>query len=466
MSAAAAHELVERALALAAQHPGHAGTSVVVTHGSSANLRWAANTLTTNGVSTGQSVTVATALHRGDGACLGTVSRRGVGLDDLPDLVAQAQAVAEQAPASEDAAELVDAGAGSDFTEGAQDTGPQALQRLAEGLGEALDRARAGGSELFGYAEQTLRTVWLGTSAGVRRRHVQPSGTVELTGKSDQRSRSTYASQAARDLAEVDILALADEVNVRLGWQARRVDVPPGRLDAVLPPTAVADLLVYLYWSSDARSAHEGRSVFSRPGGGTRLDDVLTDVPLSLGSDPAYAGVECEPFVLTTQSSPFASVFDNGMASPAATWLAAGRLAALPTTRHTAKMTGLPFRPAVDNLVASSPDGAGSTADLVAGTQRGLLLTCLWYIREVDPTTLLLTGLTRDGVYLVDGGEVVGAANNFRFNESPVDMLRRITGVSAPSRTMSREWGEHFPRTVMPALRVHDFNFSSVSQAS
>jgi predicted Zn-dependent protease len=102
---------------------------------------------------------------------------------------------------------------------------------------------------------------------------------------------------------------------------------------------------------------------------------------------------------------------------------------------------------------------------MVADTERGLLLTCLWYIREVDPQTLLLTGLTRDGVYLVENGKVRGAVNNFRFNESPIDLLQRATEASASEHTMSREWSDYFRRTLMPALRVPDFNMSTVSKA-
>jgi predicted Zn-dependent protease len=103
---------------------------------------------------------------------------------------------------------------------------------------------------------------------------------------------------------------------------------------------------------------------------------------------------------------------------------------------------------------------------MIAGTERGLLLTCLWYIREVDPQTLLLTGLTRDGVFLVENGAVQGAVNNFRFNESPIDLLRRATQVGRSEHTMSREWSDYFRRTVMPPVRIPDFNMSTVSQAS
>ncbi len=129
-------------------------------------------------------------------------------------------------------------------------------------------------------------------------------------------------------------------------------------------------------------------------------------------------------------------------------------------------MTSQPVTPAIDNLVLEVEGATASEADLIAGTERGLLLTCLWYIREVDAQSLLLTGLTRDGVYLVEDGEITGAVNNFRFNESPVDLLRRFTHASATVPSFGREWGDdYFSRTATPALRVPDFNMSSVSQA-
>ena len=122
--------------------------------------------------------------------------------------------------------------------------------------------------------------------------------------------------------------------------------------------------------------------------------------------------------------------------------------------------------PAIDNLILDGGEDR-SLEEMVASTERGLLLTCLWYIREVDPATLLLTGLTRDGVYLIEDGVVVGEVNNFRFNESPVDLLRRFTHASATVPSFSREWGDdYFSRTATPGLRVPDFNMSSVSQAT
>ena len=232
------------------------------------------------------------------------------------------------------------------------------------------------------------------------------------------------------------------------------------------PITAVADLMIYAYWNAGARVAHEGQSVFSRRGGGTRIGERLSRHPVQMYSDPAYPGLGAAPFVTASQSNNLESVFDNGIALTRTSWIEDGTLAALLQTRQSATMTGRPVTPYVDNLVVEVDGGSGDTDDVVAGVEDGLLVTCLWYIRVVDPQTLLLTGLTRDGVYLVENGEVTGAVNNFRFNESPVDLLDRFAAASRTVPAFSREWGDYFSRTAMPALRVPDFNMSSVSQAN
>jgi predicted Zn-dependent protease len=234
----------------------------------------------------------------------------------------------------------------------------------------------------------------------------------------------------------------------------------------VLPPTAVADLMINAYWSMAGREAAEGRTVFSAPSGQTRLGERLTDAPVTLRSDPFAPGLECAPYTLATSSGSTATVFDNGLAVPGVDWIRDGVLTNLAHTRWTAEhFGGTGATPGADNLIMSTATPAGSLDDLIARTTRGLLVTCLWYIREVDPQTLLLTGLTRDGVYLVENGEVAGAVNNFRFNESPVDLLGRLLEVGDTVPTLPREWGDWFTRAAMPAVRVDGFNMSSVSAA-
>jgi predicted Zn-dependent protease len=294
---------------------------------------------------------------------------------------------------------------------------------------------------------------------------------VELNAKTADLAHSAWGGRStptAADLAALDVGALDAELTRRLAWGERRVDLPAGRYPTVLSPSAMADLMTYLCWEMSGRSAQEGRSAFSAPPGAgspTRVGERLTALPLTLRSDPGAPGLECAPFLATPHSSDDVSVFDNGAALRPVDWVADGVVGALTYPRAAAIEFGTEFTAPADNLSLTA--GADSSLeDLVGGVERGLLLTCLWYIRMVDPASLLLTGLTRDGVFLVEGGEVVAEVNNFRFNESPLDLLRRVSAAGAAERTLPREFKDWFTRTVMPPVVVSDFNMSSVSRAS
>ncbi|MFJ8307415.1 MULTISPECIES: metallopeptidase TldD-related protein [unclassified Streptomyces] len=454
------HEIVERALELSTAD----GCVVIADEHSSANLRWAGNALTTNGVTRGRTLTVIATVDGAEGTASGVVSRSAVTAADLEPLVRAAEAAARGAGPAEDAQPLVGGvPVAPDFTDAPAETSSAVFADFAPALGEAFARARAGERELYGFASHELTSTYLGTSTGLRLRHDQPNGTLELNAKSPDRTRSAWAGRATADFKDVDPGALDEELARRLGWAERRVELPAGRYETLLPPSAVADLLIYQIWSAAARDAAEGRTVFSRQGGGTRIGETLCPLPLSLRSDPNEPGLEYAPFMVAHASGDAESVFDNGLPVTATDWMREGRLEHLVTTRHSAQLTGLPVAPSPGNLIL---DGGGerSLDEMVAATERGLLVTCLWYIREVDPATLLLTGLTRDGVYLVENGEVVGEVNNFRFNESPVDLLSRATEAGRTGKTLPREWSDYFTRAAMPALRIPDFNMSSVSQ--
>jgi predicted Zn-dependent protease len=462
-------ETVERALAAA--RPG-AETVVIADESSTANLRWAGNTLTTNGVAASRSLTVIAVDRRADGTTgVGTVARTGITPGQVEELVREAEKAAADAAPAEDAEDLVTGEAGyrsdsSSWSAPADGTDFTVFRTFAAQLGDTLREAEATGRKLYGFAEHGVTASFLGTSAGVRARYDQPAGRLELNAKSADLARSAWAGAATRDFSDVDVTALDAGLAERLRWQERRLELPAGRYETLLPPTAVSDLMIYLYWSAGARDAGEGRTVFSRAGGGTRIGERLAAAPLDLFSDPAYPGLECAPFNVAHASGRDTSVFDNGLPSPRASWLSEGVLTALHSSRYSAGLTGLPVTPAVDNLILSAPGAAASLEQMIASTKRGLLLTCLWYIRAVDPQTLLLTGLTRDGVYLVEDGEVAGVVNNFRFNESPVGLLPRVLEAGATEQTLPREWGDYFNRAAMPPLRVEGFNMSSVSQAN
>jgi predicted Zn-dependent protease len=455
-------DMIEQALSMSRSD----GCIVIADEITSANLRWANNTLTSNGVSRESALTVI-AIKEG---ATGIVTQEGVTVDTLEGVVRAAEVAAAGSAKAEDRMPLAGADAlpqRGDWDAPPAETSIGVFAGTARELGEQFHRGEAEGELLFGYASHRLRTSYLGSSTGLRARHDQPTGHLEINAKSKDFARSAWAGVPTEDFTDVDVPAMTADLSTRLGWATRQVELPAGRYRTLLPPTAVADLMISLYWSLGARDAHDGRTVFSRPGGGTRVGDRLSDTPITLRSDPEADYLMCSPFVLAHNSSAAMSVFDNGLPIPATRWISDGILRALIQTRHSSTVTGLPVTPYVDNLIMDgTTDGPGLDAMAGATSDRALLLTCLWYIRTVDPQTLLLTGLTRDGVYLVEGGEVVGAVNNFRFNESPVDLLARVSSVGRSERTLPREWSDYFTRTAMPALLVEDFNMSSVSQAS
>lgn len=455
-------ETVEQSLALSRAD----GCIVIADESSSANLRWANNTLTTNGVTRGRYLTVIATLGGATGTAAGVVSRSGVTSDTLAALVQAAEDAARGAGPAEDAAPLISRDSlPHDWDAPPAETSIAVFSSFAPALGEALGRAGAAGRALFGFASHHLTSTYIGSSTGLRLRHDQPSGSVELNAKSADWSRSAWTGAGTRDFSDIDVAALDASLEEQLGWADRRLDLPAGRYEALLPPSAVGDFMLFLYWSATARAAHEGRSVFSRPGGGTRVGEQLAAIPITLRSDPGAPGMECAPFVVDRVSGEAGSVFDTGLPLQTTEWIGDGVLRALLQTRHSARLAGLPLTPRIGNLVLSADTATATLPAMVAGTDRALLLTSLFYIRLVDPRTLLLTGLTRDGVYLVERGEVVGAVNNFRFNESPVSLLGRIAEAGATAPTLPREWSS-FTRTAMPPLRIRDFNMSSVSPAS
>ena len=285
-------EAVERALAAARCDD----CVVIAEETSDANLRWAGNTLTTNGVSRSRQLTVIAIDRRAGGAAAaGVVSRAGVRPDQIEEVVREAEHAAAEGTPAEDAARLPGpeqswspgpAGDESDQVAGPGNAesfgmlGPEErrwdsppdrteiglLRDFAAGLGETLRGAAAAGRKLYGFAEHGLVSTFLGTSAGLRLRYDQPTGRIELNAKSADLTRSAWTGAATRNFTDVDIAGLDAGLAERLSWAERSVSLPPGRYETLLPPTAVSDLLVYLYWSAGAKDAADGRTVFSQAG--------------------------------------------------------------------------------------------------------------------------------------------------------------------------------------------------------
>lgn len=436
---------------------------VVVKDKTQANLRWASSTLTTNGVIQERNVTVIAFVAMDGSMASGAVSRTNVSESDIDALLAEATAAAKAAGAAEDFAPLAKDVSFGNWSAPHTSTGPEVFANFAPELGEMMRRSQSDSIELFGYAEHTHETIWVGSKGGMRLRHDSPVGRVEMTGKSHQRSRSTWDGVETHDFKNVSVAKIDANIRQRLAWQEKKIDLPAGKYDTIFPSGSIADLYVYMMWVAGGRDAFEGQSVFSKKGGGTRVGEKLANVGLQLFSDPTNSTLPGSPFVSASTSSPFTSVFDNGQRQSKVEWIKDGVLQSLVQTRASAKLTSLPYTPIGDNLIMSVDGGAGGLEDLVKKVDNGLLLTTLWYIRMVDPNSLLLTGLTRDGVYYVKNGEVQGATNNFRWNDSPVNALSRIAHAGASEWTQPREWAGDVTSMAVPPMVIRDFNMSTVS---
>ncbi len=453
-----AQDVVDLALAAAAASGRCDETIVIVTDRAEASLRWAGNSMTTNGASTSRTTAVISIVRRDGQARVGSRQSSAVDAGSVAALVADSEEAAFSAPAARDSAPLLTgSGEPADWGDPVPTTGASAFAEVAQALSAGFGRS----DRLYGFAHHIVETTFLATSTGIRRRFTQPTGSVEITAKRD--GASAWSGISSPWFADVPVDAMLADLSTRLGWAGRTIELPAGRYETLMPPSTVADMMIYLGWTMDGRGAQEGRNALSAPGGGTRVGERLTDLPLTLYSDPLATGLECAPFVHTAAGSERISVFDNGMEIDRVDWIRDGAISALAYPRAAAKEFGVAPAVPADNLLMTG--GTADLADMVAATERGLLLTTLWYIRTVDPINLLLTGLTRDGVYLIEDGEVTAAVNNFRFNESPLDLLRRATQAGIAETTLPREWSDWATRAVMPTLRIPDFHMSSVSQA-
>jgi predicted Zn-dependent protease len=434
------------------------GCVVIGRHDTSANLRWANNTITTNGAVEQVSLSVASIRDRR----VASITRTYCPPESLEALVRQSEEICARMPEAPDYQPLLPpAGPVAGWDAAPDTTGIQVVGRFAPALGEMFARARRAGILTFGYAEHTSTTLWLATSTGLRRRHAERLGKVEITAKTPDFARSVWTGRTTADFQDVDAMGLVGALEQRLRWSARQVSLPAGEYEVLLEPSCAADLALAAYAFMVRRDADEGRSPFSRPGGGARLGDHLFG-RATLYSDPADADLPAVPFLVGGSSGPFWSVFDNGLPARRTSWVEAGVLRSLVTPRYWAEASGGPVVPYIDNLMVAG-DGR-SLEEMIAGTSRGLLVTCLWYIRTVDPQTALQTGLTRDGVFLIENGSVRGAVNNFRWNMSPIAAFAQATEFGRTGLALPREHDE-FLRVKAPPMRVESFNMSSISAA-
>ncbi|MFQ6615445.1 MAG: TldD/PmbA family protein [Fidelibacterota bacterium] len=253
---------------------------------------------------------------------------------------------------------------------------------------------------------------------------------------------SGWASDGSRNVRKVDYRDTSRRAIQKAAASRDPKTLEPGSYPVILEPQAVADFIRFAGFSMNARYADEGRSFFSKPGGGNKIGEKVAGENITLMSDPTHPELLGRPF------------WSDGLPARKHVWIENGILKQLFYDRYWAREKGKEPTGFPSNMALKGEDG--TLEDLIRDTDRAVLVTRFWYIRFVDPQTILLTGLTRDGTFWVENGEIQYAIKNFRFNESPVAMLNHVTGMTRPERAGGM---------LVPAIRASQFTFSSLSEA-
>lgn len=421
------------------------GIDVSIGSSHTSNVRFADNQMSTAGSVTAGDLVVQSWF----GAKHAVVTTNDLSEDSLRRCVAESERLARLAPDDPEAMPLlepqqyrpveayVDATAGIGAAERAQ--------AALTALGPAR---RAGDLKAAGFLVMGGAANALANSKGMFAYHRSTNVNYTLTVRTADGTGSGWAAADHPDWRQIDFA----RVSARAIEKARASRTPqaiePGRYTVILEPQAVGDLVQLIAFYADSRQADEGRSPFSKQGGGNKVGEQIVDTRVNLFSDPADAQLLAQPFD------------GEGMPLARQEWVKDGKLNQLQTSRFWAKKQNRVATGGATSLKMQG--GSSSIDDMVRSTERGILVTRLWYLREVDPRTILYTGLTRDGTFLIEQGRISRAIRNLRFNESPLFMLNNLEMLGAAERIAGTEAGGS---VVMPALKVRDFNFTSLSEA-
>ena len=313
----------------------------------------------------------------------------------------------------------------------------------------ALGPARAAGElTVAGFLQNGVGITAFGTSSGLFAYHRATNTTYTVTARTRDGTGSGWAGAEHNDAQQVDYAAVSARAIDKARLSRNPVAVEPGRYTVVMEPQAVGDLCQLIGFYADARATDEGRSPFVKQGGGTKIGEKIMDERVSIYADPADPMVRAQPFDNSGLPLGRQVLVENGV------------LKTLYYSRFWAKKKGVEPTGAPTSFLMSGGDS--SLEAMIASTPRGILVTRLWYLREVDPRTILYTGLTRDGTFLIENGKVTKAVKNFRFNDSPLFMLNNLEQLGRPQRLAGTEAGG---AVVVPPIKVRDFNFTSLSDA-
>lgn len=443
LSESEARELTRRVLALSQADQ----CRVNISSGMEGNTRFAQNQMSTSGDILNTTLTVNSAFGRQ--VASSTTNR----FDDasLEQVVRTSEALARLAP--EDNEYLGELGpqqypSSQSFYETTANLEPE---ERARAIAEVTEQSVAESLISTGFLAHNAGASCVATSEGLFAYATDSRANFTTTVRTPDGTGSGWAGTSVNDWRDLETGELGS-IAVQKAIRSREPrDVEPGRWTVVMEPTAVGNMVNLMMNQLSARNADEGRSFFSSPGGGNKIGEQFVDARVSIHSDPEDRRIHSTPFN------------GEGLPNRRTVWVENGILRQLNYDRYWAEQsnrepTGFPSG-------WYMAGGSDTLQEMIASTERGLLLTRFWYIRGVDPRTILFTGLTRDGTFLIENGQISHPVKNLRWNETPIFMLNNIEMMGAPVRISAGESAGLTPTVIVPPLKVRDFAFTSISDA-
>jgi predicted Zn-dependent protease len=418
---------------------------IVVTGSDSSNIRYARNSVSTSGGISRNTMIVSSAF----GKKLGTATINEFDDASLEKVIRRSEELAQLAPENPEFLPFL----------GPQTYGPPTPRfvpataaitpkQRADMVQQSLQVAKDNKLTAAGFLENSSGFSGLMNSKGLFAYTTTTDINFSVTMRTADGTGSGYATKAFNDVSKMDTLAFSTIAAKKAAGSVNAKALEPGKYTVILEPAAGIVLLEQLFGGLDARSADEGRSFLSLPGGKTRLGEKLVDERVNIYSDPSNPEL------------PTARWNGDGRPQEKVSWIEKGAIKNLNYSRYWAEKKGVKALPDPDGIIMEG--GTQTLEELIKGTEKGILVTRLWYIRPVDPQTLLYTGLTRDGTFYIENGKIKFPVKNFRFNESPVIMLNNLEALGKSERTVSGESGQN---ALIPPMKIRDFTFSSLSDA-
>ncbi|WP_426340970.1 TldD/PmbA family protein [Pseudoduganella sp. S-14] len=419
---------------------------IVTINGSrTGNIRYARNAVSTAGLVENTQLSVAVAFGKKQGTAV--INE----FDDksLVKAVQRAEELAKLAPENPEFMPTPDKQAfkGSDtFSKSTDAINPEYRAQVAA---YSIEACKKKGLVAAGFFTDQSSFETVANSRGVFGHQSQTGIDFTCTVRTEDGRGSGWVRRDAQDVHRFDPRAAAEVAMEKAIRSAEAKALEPGRYTVILEPAATSDLLAFMFNSFDARSADEGRSFLAKKGGGNRMGEKLFDEQVNVWADPWDKDIPVLPWDNQTL-----------LARERMDIIKNGKIASMNYSPFWGKKQGQRAIGQPGNIIMAG--GSKSTEELIASTKKGILVTRTWYIRMVDPQTVLLTGLTRDGTFYIENGKIKHPVKNFRFNESPVTMLNNIEELGRPEVLAGDE--SQF-QLLIPAMKVRDFNFTSLSDA-